>query len=361
MVNYIVRDSDNLVAGIADALASGDTLYVAPGVKEGSEGGADAVQSSGGAIIQDYGAIFGFDGIQTFGSGDTVTVGAGGSIDGYARAGIYSSAVARGGVTHLALQNGGDISGKTAGVWIAAGGNDITNSGSIFGGTGAAIKIASQSADSANTVDNSGTISASQGNIAVNGGDAPMTLTNSGHITGNILFGASDDIYAGVLGSITGTIFGGGGNDVIRSGAAHDVLDGGAQGDRLNGGGGEDTFVYKGVSDSTGAARDKIVGFDTAQDTLQMTVTPNAIDATVTTGTLNSGGAFNATLSAAIGPAQLAANHAVVFTPDAGKLAGHTFLIVDANGTAGYQAGNDYVIELLNAHGLANLSTDNFA
>ena len=32
---------------------------------------------------------------------------------------------------------------------------------------------------------------------------------------------------------------------------------------------------------------------------------------------------------------------------DAGDLAGQTFLVVDANGEAGYQAGADYVIQLI--------------
>ena len=44
--------------------------------------------------------------------------------------------------------------------------------------------------------------------------------------------------------------------------------------------------------------------------------------------------------------AALPLHDAVLFTPNAGGLAGHTFLIVDANGTAGYQAGADYVIDV---------------
>jgi hypothetical protein len=36
----------------------------------------------------------------------------------------------------------------------------------------------------------------------------------------------------------------------------------------------------------------------------------------------------------------------VLFTPDGGNLAGHTFLVVDVNGAAGYQAGQDYVFQL---------------
>lgn len=45
----------------------------------------------------------------------------------------------------------------------------------------------------------------------------------------------------------------------------------------------------------------------------------------------------------------LTAGHAVFFTPDSGSLAGQLFLVVDGNGTAGYQAGQDFVILLANA------------
>lgn len=37
---------------------------------------------------------------------------------------------------------------------------------------------------------------------------------------------------------------------------------------------------------------------------------------------------------------------AVLFTPDSGTLSGHTFLIVDINGTAGYQASADLVADI---------------
>ena len=44
----------------------------------------------------------------------------------------------------------------------------------------------------------------------------------------------------------------------------------------------------------------------------------------------------------------------------AGNLAGHTYIIVDANGVAGYQAGADFVIELTAATNLGSLSTADF-
>ena len=72
--------------------------------------------------------------------------------------------------------------------------------------------------------------------------------------------------------------------------------------------------------------------------------TVSAVDAAVTTGALSTA-TFDSDLAAAVGASQLGAGHAVVFTPNSGTLSGDHFLIVDANGVAGYQAGQDYVIE----------------
>ncbi len=56
--------------------------------------------------------------------------------------------------------------------------------------------------------------------------------------------------------------------------------------------------------------------------------------------------------------ARLPVGQAVLFDPNAGNLnqPGMTYLIVDANGIAGYQAGADYVIELQNFNGKLDLS-----
>jgi hypothetical protein len=56
----------------------------------------------------------------------------------------------------------------------------------------------------------------------------------------------------------------------------------------------------------------------------------------------------------------LHAGDAVLFTASAGSLAGHTFLVVDANGIAGYQAESDAVVQLQNGVNLSSLSTSNF-
>ena len=65
----------------------------------------------------------------------------------------------------------------------------------------------------------------------------------------------------------------------------------------------------------------------------------------INTGTLSTA-SFDADLGAAVSGA-LGAGKAVLFTADAGSFAGRAFLVADGNGLAGYQAGEDYVIELI--------------
>ncbi|HTQ13624.1 MAG TPA: calcium-binding protein [Rhizomicrobium sp.] len=145
----------------------------------------------------------------------------------------------------------------------------------------------------------------------------------------------------------------------IVGGASANTMTGGDLSDTLTGGAGVDTFKYLDPVESTSTQFDLVVGFNANADRFDFDVAVGAVDATVASGRLSMG-AFDADLAGAVGAGQLAAGHAVLFTPTAGSLHGDTFLIVDANGVAGYQAGQDYVIELVNATHLASLSTADF-
>ncbi len=138
-------------------------------------------------------------------------------------------------------------------------------------------------------------------------------------------------------------VFGGHAGDSIYGSAGDDRLFGGDGGDFLYGGAGNDTYVYDAVSQSTGINCDGIQLL--AGDKIDFNFTVGGIAATVTTGALT--GDFDADLTAAIGAGQLGVGEAALFRPDAGVYAGNSFLIVDANGVAGYQAGQDYVIQLI--------------
>jgi Ca2+-binding RTX toxin-like protein len=138
---------------------------------------------------------------------------------------------------------------------------------------------------------------------------------------------------------------GGAGGDHFTGGAGNDDFHGLGGADVLAGGGGADVFHYGSASESTGAAHDSLVGFDFAADRIDLPGAVTGFDAKVGHGALSTS-SFDADLAAAFGSANLGANHAAWFTPDSGDLAGQTFLIVDGNGVAGYQAGQDFVFHM---------------
>ncbi len=164
------------------------------------------------------------------------------------------------------------------------------------------------------------------------------------------------------------TMTGGLGGDTLRGGAGDDVLDGGAGGgkDHLTGGGGadlitpgggKDVVIFNAVSDSTSVKFDTVVGFDAVADKFTFGVSVTAVDAPVAGGSL-SFATFDSDLATAVNAAHLGAHHAELFSVTAGDLAGDTFLVVDVNGTAGYQAGQDYVVQLDSLNG--SLTTSDF-
>ncbi|HTK76129.1 MAG TPA: calcium-binding protein [Gemmataceae bacterium] len=156
-------------------------------------------------------------------------------------------------------------------------------------------------------------------------------------------------------------IDGGSGNDTIRTGAGNDQLWGGAGADRLRGGAGADTYEYNTPADSTSTHYDTIVGFNAKKDKFDLNgiVDVTGVDAKIASGALSTA-TFDTDLAAAVNAAHLKAQHAVLFTPTSGTLAGDTFLIIDGNGTAGYQTSQDYVMHLVNAVHLADLHASDF-
>lgn len=141
------------------------------------------------------------------------------------------------------------------------------------------------------------------------------------------------------------TVFGGTAGDTITTGGGNDTIWGGLGADVLTGGAGADTFRYTAANESTGSSFDRIIGFVSGTDRIDLPGTVSGIGSAITSGSLSTAG-FDASLAATIGAGQLAANNALLYTPNAGEFAGVTFLVVDADGVAGYQAGVDFVIRL---------------
>lgn len=116
---------------------------------------------------------------------------------------------------------------------------NIVNSGTLRGDY--AIKVHSETGNLSFdnvTVENSGLI---EGDVLL--GFGKDLLRNTNRIIGDVDLGRNDDVYDGELGTVTGTVRGGEGNDQLRGGAGADVLDGGHGTDRLSGGSGNDQLA----------------------------------------------------------------------------------------------------------------------
>ena len=156
--------------------------------------------------------------------------------------------------------------------------------------------------------------------------------------------GAGGDILA--AGAMADEAWGGAGNDRLYGMRGDDLLSGGLGADRLNGGAGADRFLYASAAESTGESFDMLEVFDARYDRIDLPVAVAGWAGALSTGLL-SAGSFDLDLAAALDPL-LGPNEAALFRPDAGTYSGRTFLVVDADGDGAYQAGSDFVFELVN-------------
>jgi Ca2+-binding RTX toxin-like protein len=136
-------------------------------------------------------------------------------------------------------------------------------------------------------------------------------------------------------------------NDTISGGNGNDLIMGLRGADALTGGAGKDHFVYGDpYFESNAGAYDTITSFDCSQDRFEMhTSLPTAVDAAIVGGKLANLD-FAGDLANLVKASKLHAGHAVLVEPSAGAHAGETFLVVDCNGVAGFQAGADMVLRL---------------
>jgi Ca2+-binding RTX toxin-like protein len=199
--------------------------------------------------------------------------------------------------------------------------------------------------------------------VALTGGDARFGNNGVGYSydlttsNGNVAIGATMIVSANTLRSdetltFNGSaetdgrfqIFSGAGSDIITGGLGADTISGGRGADVLRGGDGADVFIYTSVADSTSTAFDQIVGFDYTVDKIDL---PNRVGnfSDAVEGSLSIS-TFNADLTAALNGV-LGIGQAAAFQAISGDMAGRIFGIVDANGIAGYQAGEDFVVEFV--------------
>jgi hypothetical protein len=185
--------------------------------------------------------------------------------------------------------------------------------------------------------------------VALGGGASYNITTNDATVAS----GSSLTVNASQLGTGDTLTF----NGAAETNGVFDILSG-AGSDEFTGGAGADSFIYDNGIALSAATRDIIHAFDFANDKVQFhTVT--AIAAAVNAGSVNAA-TIDANIASILNATNLPAHEAVLLTPQSGNLQGHVFLVVDGNGTAGYQAGSDLVVELQGALHTGSIGTANF-
>jgi VCBS repeat-containing protein len=316
------------------------------------------------------------------GAGDTLTFDGSAETDG---AFTFKDGAGNDTLTGGALRDVFDMSGGGRDTVHGGGGNDVFNFGAnlnagdvIDGGSGADTLTLSgdysggvtTNSDTLQSIEKLVVEAGHSYNLILNGlnvaSGAALSVDASGLTNGSdtLTFDGSA-VGAGSVLHLTGgagadTLIGGNGADKISGGDGNDSITGGNGRDILTGGAGDDTFVYAAPSESTSTNHDSITDLDFSADHIHLAgYFVNAIDTAVTTGTASASN-FDHHMQISVGAAQLGAHDAVLFTADHGTYAGHTYLVIDLNGTAGYQAGSDLVIDITGATNTGSFTTSTF-
>ena len=347
-----------------------------------SKGGANSIVNSGTISAPDFYAIDisssqPIDGMDTIDNSGTIA--AGGSwyaiLTGDAAASITNSGHIAGGID---FGSGTNIYDGTLG----------SVKGTIYAGTGTNIFTGGAGIETfdlrngTDTVDGGGgndtfQVNGNFANVSIDGGTGTDTVVLAGDYSAGLVIKPEMMINVEVLKLTMGNSYKLTTNDSVLAAGATLTIDGSAllAGDALvfNGGKetnghlkiidglGADTFtvgsqsdkiIIASASDSTSTHYDTVVGWNFGADKWNIPGGPGtitAIDTALATGTLSTA-SFDANLTTAM-TGHLAAHSAILFTPNAGTLSGQKFMVVDFNGTAGYQAGQDLVIRLQSSTG----------
>jgi Ca2+-binding RTX toxin-like protein len=226
-------------------------------------------------------------------------------------------------------------------VLIGEGGNNT-----LLGGAGDDFLVAGSGND---------TLSGRSGNDTVSYANAGAGVSVNLTLVAAQSTGGSGSDKLSFVENIVGSAFA----DTLIAGNGTNILTGGLGGDSLTGGSGADHFVYDAAAESTGPDYDTITDISLFSDMIYLPFAVTGVDAKITGGPLSLA-SFDADMAAAVNGAHLGIGHAVAFKANIGSLAGETFLVIDANGVAGYQAGADFVIHLQSGVNINGLDTGDF-
>lgn len=189
--------------------------------------------------------------------------------------------------------------------------------------------------------------------VQVGGGNNTINLGDGNNVLGVFDSGVTGAHNTITTGSGNDSITGGAGDNTIVTGAGDDfifvvagktTINAGAGKDLIAVGSGKDTFIYGAASESTSVTRDTINNYDAKLDRFDLPTAVTGVDKD-RMGDM-SAATFDKDLKKIADAGHLGASHAMIVTASGGDLAGDTYLVIDANGLAGYQAGQDYVMKL---------------
>lgn len=143
----------------------------------------------------------------------------------------------------------------------------------------------------------------------------------------------------------------GAGADTLKGGDGDDYLEGGEAADRLAGGAGGDLFAWNRVEESLGLGHDRIVGLNLSEDRFFLPdggSVPQVQSGVF--GTL-SAESFIADLEAQVTATALGLDGALIFTASDGDLKGRQYLIVNLHSAAGYEGAHDLIVEITGYQG----------
>ncbi len=204
---------------------------------------------------------------------------------------------------------------------------------------------------------NPGTLSNIEELTLRKGFDYDFTLSDANVGAGQVMTVSARDLGASDSFVFDGSQETDGSFKLLGGGAASTNFTGGSKADLVVAGAGIDTIAYTDANQSTSLNYDTVKGFDFATDLLDVAGAVTSV-ATVSSGRLGIVN-FDADLATAMNGV-LDAHTAALFTPTTFALKGATFLVVDQNGLAGYQSGDDLVLRLNNATNTGAFGVDLF-